>query len=320
MKKKQQIENRPNYYNGQLLIEKDFLSEQSYHVRARRRHNLRLHGSGVVRGLEVMRRSDTTITVQPGYAIDYSGQEIFLESAEEIDLSEFGPNAIVNVSLMFQEEEPIEGAVKHNVNVNSIAAFVVIVTATAKEDPSEVLLARVKLDSQKKISADAIDYSSTQYAGTILSPGWLRMPFRPIGLANIPEGEAEIPPAFRVGATEALSPKPEKPDSKDKGAAGTMAITIPPSVTKILRFRIAGSRNEGKITFSLLSSGWDPQKNEHINRELIKEKTITGAPFLETYLIDEPYIDPEYSTLSLWLRCTQRTAISLIAVQVGYNQ
>ncbi|MFZ2168869.1 MAG: hypothetical protein WAW61_04435, partial [Methylococcaceae bacterium] len=214
MKKKQQIENRPNYYNGQLLVEKDFLAEQNYHINARRRHNLNLHGCGVVSGLEVVRKSDTSITVQPGYAIDQSGQELFLNSAEEMDLSEFEPNDIVNVSLMF---EPTEDVQKNSVvNTNSIPGFAVILTATAKEYPTEVLLARVKLDSQKKVAADAIDYSDTHYAGTILESGWLRMSCRPIALVNIPEGEDEIPPAFRVGATEALSPKPEK-DAKDKG-------------------------------------------------------------------------------------------------------
>lgn len=319
MKKKQQIENRPNYYNGQLLVEKDFLAEQSYHVRARRRHNLRLHGSGVVRGLEVLRSSDSSVTVKLGYAIDAAGQEIFLESAEEIDLSEFGPNDIVNVSLMYQEGESTEGVAKNSVvNINSIAGYAVIMTATAKADSSEVLLARVKLDSQKKVAADAIDYSGTQYAGTILAPGWVRMPFRPIGLANIPENEKEIPPSFRVGATEALSPKPEKLESEDKGAAGTMAIPIPPSANKIFRFRIAGSRNEGKITFSLLCGGWDPKKNEHVHRVLVEETISGGAPFLKECVINEPYIDPEFSTLSLSLRCTQRTAISFIAVKVGY--
>jgi hypothetical protein len=318
MKKKQQIENRPNYYNGQLLVDKDFLAEQSYHISARRRHNLKLHGSGVVRGLEVVRRSDTSVTVQPGYAIDHTGQEIFLESAEEIDLSEFGPNDIVNVSLMFQEDESTEGVINKSViNTNSIPGFAVILMATAKEYPTEVLLARVKLDSQKKVAEDAIDYSGTQYAGTMLAPGWVRMSCRPIALVNIPKDEEEIPPAFRVGATEALSPKPEK-DAKDKGAAGTMAITLPPSVTKILRFRIAGSINEGNIAFSLIRGGWDPGKNAHVSRDLIKETITGGAPFMKTYVIGDPYIDPEYSTLSLWLRSTQRAAISLIAVEVGY--
>lgn len=331
MKKKQQIENRPNYYHGQLLLEKDFLAEQNYHISARRRHNLKLHGSGVVRGLEVVRRGESSITVQPGYAIDDSGREIFLDSAEDFDLSEFGANDTVNVSLMYQDEEEAAGDTKSTTNTGLRVAYAVVTVATVKENQSEVILATVKLDSQKKVVADSIDYSSTKYAGAVLVPGsvgakelapelktgWLRLPFRPIALANIPDGEEEIPPSFRVGATEALSPKPEKTEGKDKGAAGTMAIAIPPSVNKIIRFRIAGSRNDGKISFSLLCGGWDPVKKEHVHKVLVEE-TIAGAPFLETYDVCDINIDPEYSTLSLSLRCTQRTAISLIAVEVGY--
>ncbi|HNP26215.1 MAG TPA: hypothetical protein PKM20_05720 [Nitrosomonas sp.] len=319
MKRKQQrMDDRPNYYKGQLLLEEDFFAEQSYHINARRRHNLRLHGSGVVKGLEVIRRNDTSVTVQPGYAIDTNGQEIFLECTEEIDLSEFDPNEFVNVILIYQEGEPTKGVSKNSVGeTNAIAAYAVILTATEKADSSGVLLAKVKLDSHKKVGVDAIDYSETQYAGTILPKGWVKMSFRPIALANIPEGEDEIPPAFRVGATEALSPRSEESRSKDKGAAGTMGIPIPPSANKIYRFRIAGSRNEGKITFSLLCGGWDPKKNEHAHKVLV-EGTISGAPFLKEYVIKDHFIDPEFSTLSLWLRCTQRTAISLIAVEVGY--
>ncbi len=318
MKKKQlKIDNRPNYYKGQLLLKEDFFAEQSYHINARRRHNLRLHGSGVVSGLEVHRRNDTSVTVQPGYAIDTNGQEIFLESIEEIDLSEFGSNDIVNVSLIYQEGESTEGVAKNSdVETNAIAAYAVILTATAKTDSSGVLLARVKLDSHKKVKDEGVDYSETQYAGTVLPRGWVRMPFRPIAIANIPEGEDEIPPAFRIGATEALSPKSEKSESKDKGAAGTMDLPIPPSVNKLYRFRIAGSRNEGKITFNLLCGGWDPKKNDHVHKVLVEE-TISGAPFLQTYDVGVN-INPEYSALSIWLRCTKRAAISLIAVEVGY--
>ena len=38
------IEQRPNYYRGQLLLEGDFLAEQTYHVEARQHHNRHLHG------------------------------------------------------------------------------------------------------------------------------------------------------------------------------------------------------------------------------------------------------------------------------------
>src|SRR6266852_1021020 len=91
------IGQRPNYYRGQLLLEGDFLAEQSYHVDARRRHNRNLHGWGVVRGLTVSRDSDTSLTINPGIAIDASGYEIFLERAQHVSLAEFGPNELLQV-------------------------------------------------------------------------------------------------------------------------------------------------------------------------------------------------------------------------------
>jgi hypothetical protein len=327
-KKKQQIkdQNRPNYYHAQLLVEKDFLAEQGYHINARRRHNLKLHGSGVVSGLKVVLLNETSIAVQPGIAIDESGQEIFLNSAEDFYLSdEFGANDLVYVSLTYQDDAKEVAAS----NTNSIKVYAVITIAKAKED-NGVLLATVRLDGQGKIGADSIDYSSTTYAGKVLIPdsvgvkelaselktGWIRTSCNLTGLVD----KDGIPlPSFLIGPTEAVSHRTETSEGKkDLGAAGALHITIPPSVKKIMRFRIAGSKNEDKITFSLLIGGWDPKKMEHVDRALLKEETISGAPFLKEYVVDETDIDPEYSTLSLSLSCTKRAAISLIAVEVGY--
>ena len=327
MKKKQKIENRPNYYNGQLLLEGDFLAEQRYHINARRQHNLKLYGSGVVSGLKVVLKNETSVTVQPGIAIDESGQEIFLNSAEDFDLSEeIGANDTVNVSLMYQDEAKEGDASK----INSIKVYTVITAAKVNEGNAGVLLAIVRLDGNGKIGTESFDYSSTKYAGKVLVPGsvgvkelapelktgWIRTPCKLTGLVD----KDGIPlPSFLIGPTEAVSHRTETSEGKkDLGAAGAMHITIPPSVKKIIRFRIAGSKNEDKITFSLLIGGWDPKKMEHVDRPLLKEETISGAPFLKEYVVGDTDIDPEYSTLSLSLSCTKRAAISLIAVEVGY--
>ena len=82
---------RLNYYRGQLLLEGDFLAEQTYHVDARRHHNRHLHGSGVVHGLTVSRHSDHALTIERGAAIDESGREIFFEDPQHVSLAEFGP-------------------------------------------------------------------------------------------------------------------------------------------------------------------------------------------------------------------------------------
>jgi hypothetical protein len=322
MSKKMLLESRPNYHHGQLLLEDDFLDEQRFHLEARRRHNLGLHGWGVVRGLEVA-VAGRTVTVQPGLAIDRQGRDILLQEPVSLELSGFGPHELVKVGLSYQEEP--EGT-----EDKRRACYAVLSLSPADEEDTALVLAMAPLDNTGQPQAGEQDYSKTVYAGTVLGhgsvsaselapelrTGWLRMPFRPIPLANLPTGEKEIPPAFRVGATEARSPSPAEGEH-DKGAAGTMAIPIPPSVRHATRFRIAGSVNEGHIEILLVVGGWSPEKDDHYRRTLV-EDTLTQAPFLETYAIESNAIDPEFNTLSLWIRSSKKASISLVAVEFAY--
>lgn len=80
---------RPNYFSGRVLGAQDFQQEQQYHLDARRRHLLALHGSGVARGLDVAVSSGgASVTVQPGLAIDASGREIVLDTPAVITPAE----------------------------------------------------------------------------------------------------------------------------------------------------------------------------------------------------------------------------------------
>jgi hypothetical protein len=322
------IYQRPHYYRGQLLLEDDFLAEQNYHAQARRRHSLHLHGWGVVRGLEVTRKTPNSITINAGYAIEDSGQEVFLDESMEVDLAEFGPNELLRVNLKSEETGDSEQGETSQQKRRDICALLSV--SRGAGDSTGVNLAALQLDGQGKLGKDAIDYKHTKYVrilapGSItsadlhesLKTGWLRFPFRPIALVNVPDGETEKPPAFRVGATEALSPRPEEGQA-DKGAAGTMGIPLPPSVTQVTRLRIAGARNEGKIQFMLLLGGWDPSQNRHARKTLLETEISTPGPFLASFDIDDTPLDPEYQTMSIWLRGTQRTAISLIAIEFVY--
>ena len=109
-----------------------------------------------------------------------------------------------------------------------------------------------------------------------------------------------------------LTPDPDEANVRDRGAAGTMAIPIPPSVTQVTCLRIA-VRNEGEIRLQLIRGGWDWSKQEHIHQVIVK-KIITGAPFMET-LISTIQLWIPNQTLSLWLWGTRRTSISLIATE-----
>ena len=313
---------RPHYSHGQLLLEGDFRDEQTYHVEARRRHNLNLYGWGVVRGLTVSHQSDKAIRIHEGVAIDKEGRELFFEGHHDVDLDEFESNEELRVALKYEESPDLgRGTAPSHTRVD---CYAVVSVSRRSEDNSGVTLATIRLDGQGRLSQTAIDYTDTHYVkiapGSItatelhetLRKGWWRSPFRPIPLAEPPKGEAEIPRPFRVGATEARAQHPE-----DEGAAGTMAIPIPPGVTRVTRLRIGGYENEGTIKLKLNISGWVPGKTKHELTPIVEEE-ITHAPFLETYDTKVTVLDPEYQTLSLWLWGTGRISISLVAVEFEF--
>lgn len=78
---------RPRYFAGQLLTEAELNSEQAYMLAKQRLHNLYLHGSGVVFGMEVAQQEGTTkVTIEPGYAIDPCGNDIIVPAAYKLDV------------------------------------------------------------------------------------------------------------------------------------------------------------------------------------------------------------------------------------------
>jgi hypothetical protein len=318
------IGQRPTYYDGQLLLAKDFLAEQEYHVRARQNHNRLYLDWGVVRGLAVTPAQDRAVRVAAGAAIDDKGNDIRLDESTVIDLGDFRPRDRVHVCLAYEEKPPA------GTDANRVDCYAVL---TAGHDSSGLVLATVTLDDQGKVADAAIDYEQTKYArlavGSItaaqlhddLRRGWFRSPFRPLPMVEGPEEGAEAGlPAFRVGATEALSPDPRDAGDRDRGAAGTMAIPIPLGVARITRFRIAGMECKGEIHLVLIRGGFDLGAKKHVRDVLVDQKIVREEPFFKTYDISagNTELDREYHTLAVWLKGTRRTAISLVAVEFGY--
>jgi hypothetical protein len=318
---------RPHYYNGQLLLEDDLLEEQKYHVESRRKHSQNLHGMGVVEGLTVTRENYQSITLEGGVAIDEAGNEITIETTKNISLAEFDTNDSIRVTLLYEEDDDREIS---SVQKNRRQYFASIILSRVSENADGVTLALLHLDSQGNLLDEAIDYQGIRYVKKLvpgavraedlddsLRKGWLRMPFRPFPLANPLKGDQKPPPPFRVGATESRSADPENPDDPE-GAAGTMAIPIPPSVTKVTALRIAGGENKGEIQIELLKGGWNLKENKHLRQILLEETIASEEPYLRTFPIKDMNLDPEYHTLSLWVRGTGKTSISLIAVEFVY--
>ena len=85
---------RNNYFTGKLLVERDFKDEQRYYIDKLRLHQKRLHGEGVVCGLQVVPHSSATcqnrfVIVQPGFAKDCCGNDIVVPEPEYVDLTQF---------------------------------------------------------------------------------------------------------------------------------------------------------------------------------------------------------------------------------------
>lgn len=73
---------RVGYFAGQMLSPADFEQEQDYTRTKHRRHNLLLHGTGIVSGLDVtlepQQNGEPLAVVSPGVAIGPDGEELVI--------------------------------------------------------------------------------------------------------------------------------------------------------------------------------------------------------------------------------------------------
>lgn len=87
---------RPRFFPNQILTADDLRDEQDYHREQHRRHVRTLHGWGIVDGLD-LGVMDDDITIEPGYAIDASGQEICLHAKAMLTVPSNAPSPLVVV-------------------------------------------------------------------------------------------------------------------------------------------------------------------------------------------------------------------------------
>jgi collagen triple helix repeat protein len=84
---------RNTYFNGKLLVERDFEAEQEYLVGKDRLHNSLLHGTGTVCGLKVLPHPNPEcqheyVYVEPGMALDCCGRELIVPQKLLVPLQE----------------------------------------------------------------------------------------------------------------------------------------------------------------------------------------------------------------------------------------
>lgn len=163
---------RLNYFTSQFLVEKDFKDEQAYHVEMRRRHNQALHLFGIAKGLEVSKTGDRQVSVSPGVAIDKDGREIVLSADAPVDLTRFGANATVFLTLQYQEvfdpADRYQSGGVDNFTRTTERPKLDANTAVPPTDGSVIALTQVKLDGSGNVSS--IDPSVRKFASAVIAP------------------------------------------------------------------------------------------------------------------------------------------------------
>ncbi len=194
---------RPNYFNYQFLVDKDFEDEQAYHLQMRRRHNRQMHTPGVADGLTVTKVAANQVRISPGTAIDRDGREIVLEEARVHTLVTGGNNVDVFLTISYQDvSDPADRYTQ-----GGIDDFTRITERPSIEDTSSVppadspalLLARIRLNATGVIESDAaISASGRLVAFARLAPKSVATAHLADGAVTLAKLAAEAQPTAAI--------------------------------------------------------------------------------------------------------------------------
>ncbi|MBD1887667.1 hypothetical protein [Microcoleus vaginatus] len=162
------IDQRPNYFAGQYLLEDDFQLEQKYHIDRQRRHNRLLHVSGIAEGLKVSKDKDLAVNVSAGTAIDSQGRQIILPGDQPVDLGKIAntnelKDSEYTLSIRYKEEliEKQDSEENTHRRVQEKPAFELSTSTT----PDVIPIAKLIIKGGK---VESIDSTERVYSGICL--------------------------------------------------------------------------------------------------------------------------------------------------------
>jgi hypothetical protein len=158
---------RLNFFKGLVTYYTDWIDNESYRLDKHRWHNMRCHGPGVVTGFEgelvVSGRGDLSIEVQPGCAIDGSGNELILWDTQIKQVRTEGLKLPQTVYVVARYTEELTDFIsyKNNLAVRGHRRLVegceIDVTPLLPSIAREVELGRILLDKDVRALTDAVD-------------------------------------------------------------------------------------------------------------------------------------------------------------------
>jgi hypothetical protein len=158
---------RLNFFKGLVTYYTDWIDNETYRRDKHRWHNMRCHGPGVITGyageLAVTGRGDLSIEVQPGCAIDGSGNELLLLDTQIKQVRTDGLKLPQTVYVVARYAEELTDfiAYKQNLAVRGhrrvLEGCEIDVTPLLPNIAREVELGRVLLDKDVRALVDAVD-------------------------------------------------------------------------------------------------------------------------------------------------------------------
>lgn len=171
---------RVRFFDGQFLVEQDFVDEQKYHIDRERRLGKVLKVTGVVDGLLVSSPEANKVLVRAGTAIDRDGRQLVLAEDRTVDLAPAAFNDQQGVRLVIvYRETAVDMATEGGSSERRWLEDPLVVAVDAKGGTSStetwdtelpvVLLALLRLDNQGRVTVDA---TAAELAGMVV-PGAL---------------------------------------------------------------------------------------------------------------------------------------------------